>query len=115
MVFDLNRTGRGPVTEDTSTTDTNQGITKIRDTSQKVRCIEEAIQLVCKALMHKISALEMIPMDKMNASSPLTDYGLDLISAIELRNWVMRDMGAATLGLQDILSSPSITDLIWQL
>lgn len=77
---------------------------------QRVVSIDSASDLLCLGLMEKISNLAMTPLDEQNGSRPLTAYGLDSICAIEMRNWVKRDLGAM-LGLQDLLYSASIKNL----
>ncbi|TVY92322.1 Reducing polyketide synthase [Lachnellula willkommii] len=71
---------------------------------------ELALQLVCEGLMTKVSAVLMVPRDEMDASRPIVVYGLDSLVAIEIRNWITREL-EASLQVLELLTSSSITAL----
>ncbi|KAI1141434.1 putative polyketide synthase [Hypoxylon sp. FL0543] len=48
----------------------------------------EAAEIVCQALIERISVLLGFPKERLDAQKPMHAYGLDSLSAIELRNWV---------------------------
>ena len=52
----------------------------------------------------------MIPLDDIVSSMSIAEYGLDSLVAVEIRNWMARDLGA-TLALLELLTSPSIEQL----
>ncbi|RDW62499.1 hypothetical protein BP5796_10801 [Coleophoma crateriformis] len=71
---------------------------------------EQALQLVCEGLMTKVSAVLMVPREEMDSSRPIVAYGLDSLVAIEIRNWITREL-EASLQVLELLTSSSITGL----
>ena len=71
---------------------------------------EEALQLVSDGLMDKVSAVLMVPREEMDHSRPIVVYGLDSLVAIEIRNWITREL-EASLQVLELLTSSSITAL----
>jgi aryl carrier-like protein len=71
---------------------------------------EEALQLVSDGLMDKVSAVLMVPREEMDQSRPIVVYGLDSLVAIEIRNWITREL-EASLQVLELLTSSSITAL----
>jgi hypothetical protein len=71
---------------------------------------EEAVQLVSNGLMDKVSAVLMVPREEMDQSRPIVVYGLDSLVAIEIRNWITREL-EASLQVLELLTSSSITAL----
>jgi aryl carrier-like protein len=75
-----------------------------------VNSYEQATQLVCEGLMAKVSAVLMVPREEMDASKPIVVYGLDSLVAIEIRNWITRELDAS-LQVLELLTSSSIAAL----
>ncbi|KAI0181683.1 putative polyketide synthase [Hypoxylon sp. FL1284] len=48
----------------------------------------EAAEIACQALAERISVLLGFPRERLDTHKPMHAYGLDSLSAIELRNWV---------------------------
>lgn len=71
---------------------------------------DEALQLVSDGLMDKVSAVLMVPREEMDQSRPIVVYGLDSLVAIEIRNWITREL-EASLQVLELLTSNSITAL----
>lgn len=71
---------------------------------------EQALDIVCEGLMTKVSAVLMVPREEMDASRPIVVYGLDSLVAIEIRNWITREL-EASLQVLELLTSSSITAL----
>lgn len=76
----------------------------------RVKTPEEAVDIITAGLTGKLSSILMIPTDELDASTPITKYGLDSLNAIELRNWITKDMGVNLQVLQ-LLTSGSLTNL----
>ena len=74
------------------------------------RSYGQSINLVCESLMTKVSAVLMVPREEMDASKPIVVYGLDSLVAIEIRNWITRELDAS-LQVLELLTSSSIADL----
>ena len=71
------------------------------------RTPESIYKIFTDSIIGKTSTMLMIPLDDIEASESITEYGLDSLVAVEIRNWMARDLGA-TLTLIELLTSPSI-------
>ncbi|KAE9366807.1 putative polyketide synthase [Stipitochalara longipes BDJ] len=71
---------------------------------------KQATDLVSEGLMTKVSAVLMFPREEMDATKPIVVYGLDSLVAIEIRNWITREL-EASLQVLELLTSSSITAL----
>ena len=71
---------------------------------------DEALQLVSDGVMDKVSAVLMVPREEMDRSCPIVVYGLDSLVAIEIRNWITREL-EASLQVLELLTSSSIVAL----
>ena len=70
----------------------------------------EATRVVCVALVHKIAQVLTTPLERIEADQPLMAYGLDSLVAVELRNWMVSELGA-TVPLLELTNSRSIEAL----
>jgi hypothetical protein len=70
---------------------------------------DEALAVVYGGLVAKVSAVLMLE-DEMDPSRPIVMYGLDSLVAIEIRNWITRELGA-NLQVLVLLTSSSIANL----
>lgn len=77
---------------------------------KSAKSYEQAAQLVCEGLLTKVSAVLMVPREEMDASKPIVVYGLDSLVAIEIRNWITRELDAS-LQVLELLTSSSIAAL----
>ncbi|KAG0155247.1 hypothetical protein PDIDSM_821 [Penicillium digitatum] len=71
---------------------------------------EDAEAVVGAAVLKKISSILMRPMEDLDPAAPITVYGLDSLVAIEIRNWISREL-EANLQILEILTSESIPAL----
>lgn len=72
--------------------------------------LEQAEAAIINGLIEKITNLLLLAPGELQGSSSLTSYGLDSLSAIELRNWLTREL-LAQLPMLEILTSGSIKSL----
>ena len=72
--------------------------------------LELAVELVCEALIQKISNLLTVTPEDVDKKKPVVAYGLDSLVAVELRNWITVDL-EAPVPLMELMSSPSIENL----
>ncbi|KAG9237456.1 putative polyketide synthase [Amylocarpus encephaloides] len=70
----------------------------------------QALDLVVEGVITKVSAVLMIPREEMDPSRPIVVYGLDSLVAIEIRNWITREL-EASLQVLELLTSSSIRAL----
>lgn len=71
---------------------------------------DEALHVITEGLVDKLSSVLMIPSDDMDVSREITAYGLDSLNAIELRNWITKEL-QANLQVLELLTSGSLTNL----
>ncbi|KAI0849236.1 ketoacyl-synt-domain-containing protein [Daldinia vernicosa] len=71
---------------------------------------EEARQIAVQGVLHKLSEVLSVAHDDVDALRSMASYGLDSLTAIEVRNWITRELGA-TLEILELLTSANVTDL----
>ncbi|KAJ5950909.1 Acyl transferase/acyl hydrolase/lysophospholipase [Penicillium vulpinum] len=62
------------------------------------------------AVLNKISSILTRPMEELDPAAPISVYGLDSLVAIEIRNWITREL-EANLQILEILTSESVPAL----
>ncbi|KAK8167444.1 polyketide synthase [Phyllosticta citribraziliensis] len=77
---------------------------------KQAKSAEDATEALSHALLEKLSTILMIPMDDIDAARGVTTYGLDSLNAIELRNWITREL-QANLQVLELLTSGSLKNL----
>ncbi|KAK2595361.1 hypothetical protein QQS21_006897 [Conoideocrella luteorostrata] len=80
---------------------------------KRISSAEEAIELVASELGDKLAAILMMAPEDMEAqktSMSITAFGLDSLNAIELRNWIGKEL-QAHLQVLELLTSGRLTDL----
>ncbi|RFU78582.1 polyketide synthase [Trichoderma arundinaceum] len=95
--------------------DTASGSENLTICQQLRRCItvEEAQDMVTLGLRHKLGAILMLPEEVMAArqgNTSITAFGLDSLNAIELRNWIGKEL-QAHLQVLELLTSGRVADL----
>ncbi|KAI4710994.1 Type I Iterative PKS [Alternaria sp. Ai002NY15] len=71
---------------------------------------EEAVQLITAAIVQRLASLMMIPEADIDAGRPLSAYGVDSLVAVEVRNWVAREM-LVECSVFDVLQNIPMTQL----
>ena len=71
---------------------------------------EEAVQLITAAIVQRLASLMMIPEADIDAGRPLSAYGVDSLVAVEVRNWVAREM-AVEVSVFDVMQNVPMTQL----
>ena len=77
---------------------------------RRATTFEEAADRICAALVDKISSRSSIPVDNINTSKLITEFGIDSLVAVELRNWIAREMDS-TIPILDLLANQSLLQL----
>jgi hypothetical protein len=85
-------------------------IGKLREKLRDNKNLEEASAVIYGALSGKIAAHLSVPIESIDASRPITEYGIDSHMAVELRNWISKTM-ESTVPILDILASSTLLDL----
>ncbi|CAG7925317.1 unnamed protein product [Penicillium olsonii] len=73
------------------------------------RTTDQAAALVCEAISKKLATHLSIPVENIDSSNRVSEYGVDSHVAIELRDWIFRSM-ACTIPILEILAN-SLFDL----
>jgi acyl carrier protein len=75
---------------------------------------EEKSEVVKGALATKLARAISISPDDVDASKPLSEYGVDSLMAVELRNWIGKDFHASVAVFDILGGTPiaSIADLV---
>ncbi len=83
---------------------------RIRDALRDVTTIDEAAKKVCDAVIAKVSSLSMIPVEDISELRPMSDFGMDSLVAVEMRNWLFREIDA-TVPILELLANNSLLSL----
>lgn len=84
---------------------------RIRDSLRNVKSFTEARDIVCTAVTAKISSLSMIPVEEIQQNKPITDFGMDSLVAVELRNWLFKELDA-TMTILELLANVPFSSLL---
>ncbi|KAI1140369.1 ketoacyl-synt-domain-containing protein [Hypoxylon sp. FL0543] len=71
---------------------------------------DEARQVAVEGVLQKLSEVLSVARNDVDAQRSMASYGLDSLTAIEVRNWITRELGA-TLEILELLTSANVTDL----
>ncbi|KAH8799346.1 putative polyketide synthase [Xylogone sp. PMI_703] len=83
---------------------------RVRDTLKAVKTLDKAADLICVALIDKISSRSNIPVDDISRENPMSNYGIDSLVAVEMRNWIVREMDS-TMPILELLANQSLQQL----
>ncbi|KAI9146702.1 Reducing polyketide synthase hmp8 [Paramyrothecium foliicola] len=70
----------------------------------------EFVHIITQALIAKVADILRLPISEVNPNRPLYKYGVDSLVALEVRNWVTREM-KASVALLDILAAIPMREL----
>ena len=76
----------------------------------EAKSLEEARSLVLNALAIKISDVLMKSVEDVSPSQPMASYGLDSLVAVEVRNWIARELDVK-VSMFDLVSGNSLEQL----
>jgi acyl carrier protein len=79
---------------------------RVRGALQASKNQEDATKLVCDGLVAKVSSLTMTPVEEISTNQPLSSYGMDSLVAVEMRNWISKEMDAAVPILELMANIP---------
>lgn len=87
-----------------------EGKGRIQDEIREATSLDQAASIVCEAIIAKVASLSMIPIEDINPSRPMSEYGMDSLVAVEMRNWLFRELDA-TVPILELLSNKPLTAL----
>ena len=97
--------GRSPTSDIEGST-----IPHIRETLRRVKSLEEATDKVCDELISKLSSLLMIPVEDVSPSKSMLEHGMDSLVAVEMRNWLLRELDSA-IPILELMANVSLSQL----
>lgn len=86
---------------------TSSGLLKAELDSAKT--VDQTAGVICEAISEKLASHLSIPVENIDSSNRVSEYGVDSHVAIELRDWIFRSM-ACTIPILEILAK-SLLDL----
>jgi NAD(P)-dependent dehydrogenase (short-subunit alcohol dehydrogenase family)/acyl carrier protein len=78
-------------------------IEELKNELGAAKTVDHATVIICDALSKKIASHLSIPVENINPSNPVSEYGVDSHVAVELRNWVSKSMDC-TVPILEILA-----------
>jgi acyl carrier protein len=83
---------------------------QLRKSLRTAKSLENASELICAALVDKIASRAGVGVEHINIGNPVSDYGIDSLVAVEIRNWVSKEMGA-TIPILELLANMPLSQL----
>jgi hypothetical protein len=77
---------------------------------QQVTSLEQAVELVTNSLIAKLAKSMMVKVEDIEASRPVSSYGVDSLLAVELRSWIHYEV-QAEISVFELLGNVAITSL----
>lgn len=82
----------------------------MREILRKAKSVKEAAQKACEGIIAKMSSLLMIPLEDISSEKSMSEYGMDSLVAVEMRNWLLRELDS-TLPILELLANVSLLQL----
>lgn len=83
---------------------------RVRDALKAARTLDEAADVICTALVDRISSRSNLAVENISREKPMTDYGIDSLVAVEMRNWIVREMDS-TVPILELLANQGLQQL----
>lgn len=91
-------------------TSENTAITQLSTLLPKATTLADATKIICDSLLSKVARITMLPIEDLEPGKSASAYGVDSLVAVEVRNWVFREINA-NVNVFDILSGTPMTAL----
>ncbi len=82
----------------------------VRESIIAAASVAEVAKIINSAISQRLSSITMLDLDSIDSEAPLQDYGLDSLTAIELKNSIQKEM-EASIQASEILDELSIKTL----
>ncbi|KAK6211719.1 polyketide synthase [Colletotrichum tabaci] len=82
----------------------------LRATLGAAKDMAGATDAVCAALLKQVSVFGMVPEETIVASRPMSEYGIDSLVAVEMRNWIFRETDF-TVAILELMANQPIQKL----
>ncbi|KAL3472349.1 hypothetical protein BJX99DRAFT_262333 [Aspergillus californicus] len=87
------------------------GKTNFAELFASAKSMEEVSGVIAQSMKTKLSQMLSISADELDLDKPIHQYGVDSLTAVELRNWFGREM-RADVAIFDILGGASIASVV---
>jgi NAD(P)-dependent dehydrogenase (short-subunit alcohol dehydrogenase family) len=101
----LARTGR-----DSAISSSSAAMTSLQDQLAAVKSMADATRIVTEALVKKVAKSLRTDVENIEVGKPLHSFGVDSLVAVDIRNWIARDL-KSEVGLFDVMSNSPISAL----
>ncbi|GIZ43160.1 hypothetical protein CKM354_000639800 [Cercospora kikuchii] len=71
---------------------TASSATELKDELSRCADLSTAVELISNAMAERLARLMMIPAADVDVNKPLSAYGVDSLVAVEVRNWIAKQM-----------------------
>ncbi|KAL2678957.1 hypothetical protein Neosp_009711 [[Neocosmospora] mangrovei] len=76
-----------------------------------MKTLSEVTEAILFDLVGKVSQISNIAREDFDSSRAVNSYGIDSLSAVEIRTWISKELGAS-VSVFDIVSNSTMTDLV---
>jgi hypothetical protein len=83
---------------------------RLQNALPSIESLSEASQLICDAIIVKMSKMLVLPVENIEATQSIAAYGVDSLVAVELRNWLERE-AKADVPIFELLGKQSLQAL----
>lgn len=101
---------RRPTSRDSSHVESAGSASQLPKSLRRAKTIEDASELICTALVEKIASRAGVGVEHINIGNPISDYGIDSLVAVEIRNWISKEMGS-TIPILELLANSPLSQL----
>ncbi|KAK3689344.1 hypothetical protein B0T22DRAFT_427611 [Podospora appendiculata] len=96
-----------PSSSQTNTTNNNNTTVSLAARLAEAKGDTTAVSsLITGALVHKVAEILRIPPSEVDAGRPMYSYGVDSLVALEVRNWIARELKASVALLEILAAVP---------
>lgn len=96
------------------TLETEEDTLQLQSLLSQATSFEAAAEIVSIALVQKLSKSLMVDVEDIEASRPLSRYGVDSLLAVEIRSWLFTEL-QADISVFQLLSNVPMSQLVRQI
>ncbi len=85
------------------------GTVSLKDQLAAIESIADALKVITEALAAKVARSLQVPTSEIDARKPLHSYGVDSLVAVEIRNWIMKEIKSEITVFDIMATVPMIT------
>lgn len=85
-------------------------VASVRNALRRCTSKDEAVRIVCDALVNKLSAISLTPKEEFDVHKNMDAYGMDSLVAVEVRNWMASELGV-NLSLLEFMKISNLLQL----